>query len=324
MMIPKTIVITGTSSGIGLELCRQLSLHPDVGCIYALCRRPSAALSELGSIVVEHAKAVPGTAVAAAAATSTTVNTLIEPDSSNNQNKVWIVPNIDVTDTTHMCESLRGLFGSMDIGPELSSSPSSMVPIDWLIHNAGAYGPDEVKGAIAVADDLYQSQTLEQITPERMMYAMQLNAFAPLFLTRALLPNLQHAKRMRQGHATSNSSDDDDQSTPKVIIMSSLMGSIKNNTSGGHYGYRTAKAAVNMIGKNLAMDLKPRGIAVGVLHPGFVQTQFDGGNGPLRPGQRYVDESVQGLLQAMDQITLSTTGSFLHGNYGEGVLPLEW
>jgi NAD(P)-dependent dehydrogenase (short-subunit alcohol dehydrogenase family) len=101
------------------------------------------------------------------------------------------------------------------------------------------------------------------------------------------------------------------------------MGSIQDNTSGSHYGYRTAKAAANMIGKSLAMDLQSDKIAVGMIHPGFVATGFDGGDGS-REGQRGVDVSVKGVLQAVDQVTLENTGCFLDGGYGEGVRPLIW
>ena len=101
------------------------------------------------------------------------------------------------------------------------------------------------------------------------------------------------------------------------------MGSIADNTSGGHYGYRAAKAAVNMIGKSLAQDLRLDGIVVGMIHPGFVKTGFDRTT-EKRPGQRNVDESVKGVLQAIAQVTMETTGCFLHGNYGDGVQTLPW
>jgi len=105
------------------------------------------------------------------------------------------------------------------------------------------------------------------------------------------------------------------------------MGSMFGNTTGGHYGYRSAKAAANMMGKSLSVDLKPYNIAVGMIHPGFVATGFDGKsrqNDPLRPGQRRVEDSVQGIVQAIDYVNLDTTGCFVTGNYGAGIKPLSW
>jgi NAD(P)-dependent dehydrogenase (short-subunit alcohol dehydrogenase family) len=101
----------------------------------------------------------------------------------------------------------------------------------------------------------------------------------------------------------------------KVAIITSRMGSIADNDSGSRYGYRMSKAAVNAAGKSLAMDVKPRGIAVALLHPGFVRTDMTGHNGLVDPPQ-----SAAGLLARIDALTLETTGSFWHMN-GE---PLPW
>lgn len=173
--------------------------------------------------------------------------------------------------------------------------------LDLLIHNAGAYGPSLGNHV----DDLYASQTLANINAERMMYSFQLNTVAPLLITQSLSANNLNPKS-------------------KVIIIGSLMGSIADNESGGHYGYRAAKAAVNQVAKSLSVDLKEAKVAVGVVHPGFVHTGFGGINAPLRPGQRNVVESVKGVLEAIDGINLETTGRFWHGNYGEGVKELNW
>lgn len=259
-MSPMNAVVTGANRGLGLELCRQLAAKPAYGNVYALCRHSNEALSSLMD--------------------------------SNNENKIRIVENVDVTSDT-VASTLQETFHNND--------KDAMIPIDLVIHNAGAYGPGEFESA----SDMYESQTLENITAERLQHAFSLNSVAPLLVTKALLPNLRAAAR------------------GKVIIISSAMGSIADNTSGGHYGYRAAKAAINMIGTSLAVDLKDDGIAVGLVHPGFVLTGFDGGR-ERRPGQRDADESATGVLQAVDQISMETTGNFLHGNYGEGVLPMQW
>ena len=145
--------------------------------------------------------------------------------------------------------------------------------IELLVHNAG----------------IGRFESLERVTPEDAMAQFQVNAMAPLFLTRALLP------RMRPG--------------AKVALVSSRMGSIGDNGSGGFYGYRMSKAALNAAGVSLAHDLKPAGIAVVILHPGAVRTDMTGGQGDIDP-----DASARGLLQRIDELELEATGRFLHEN----------
>ena len=150
--------------------------------------------------------------------------------------------------------------------------------IDLLIQNAGMLAAD----------------TLADADPVNVLAQFELNAIAPLFLTRAL------ASRLRSG--------------AKVALITSRMGSIGDNGSGGYYGYRMSKAALNAAGVSLAHDLKLRGVAVVILHPGAVRTGMTGGHGNIE-----ADESVRGLLQRIDELRLETTGRFLHQN-GE-VLP---
>lgn len=98
----------------------------------------------------------------------------------------------------------------------------------------------------------------------------------------------------------------------KVGIVTSRMGSVADNTSGGYYGYRASKAAVNAIGKSLAMDLRDRGIAVLLLHPGYVATEMVGGSGDIGP-----EDAAAQLVQRIDQLTLAQTGSFRHAKGDE-------
>ena len=130
-------------------------------------------------------------------------------------------------------------------------------------------------------------EVLEGTTPSDVMARFQFNALAPLFLTRALL------LRLRPG--------------AKVALVFSRMGSIGDNGSGGYYGYRMSKAALNAAGVSLAHDLKAAGIAVVILHPGAVRTGMTGGQGAIEP-----DTSAAGLLQRIDELELRTTGRFLH------------
>lgn len=100
----------------------------------------------------------------------------------------------------------------------------------------------------------------------------------------------------------------------KIALITSRMGSIADNGSGGYYGYRMSKAALNMAGVSMAHELKDKGIAVGILHPGFVSTDMTGNNGQINP-----DESVTGLLARIENLNLDNSGTFWHMN-GE-VLP---
>jgi NAD(P)-dependent dehydrogenase (short-subunit alcohol dehydrogenase family) len=145
--------------------------------------------------------------------------------------------------------------------------------IDLLIQNAG----------VLLAD------SLEDLDPARVRAQFEVNAVAPLFLTRALAP------RLRAG--------------AKIALITSRMGSIGDNGSGGYYGYRMSKAALNAAGVSLAHDLKPRGIAVVILHPGSVRTGMTGGQGMIG-----AQESVRGMLQRIDELRVETTGRFLHQN----------
>jgi NAD(P)-dependent dehydrogenase (short-subunit alcohol dehydrogenase family) len=117
----------------------------------------------------------------------------------------------------------------------------------------------------------------------------EVNALAPLRLTDALRDRLPKGA--------------------KVALITSRMGSIDDNTSGARYGYRMSKAALNMAGKSLAVDLKPRGVAVAILHPGMVKTDMIGGNGQVEPA-----DAAKGLLARVDDLTLATSGGFWHMN----------
>ncbi len=93
------------------------------------------------------------------------------------------------------------------------------------------------------------------------------------------------------------------------------MGSIEDNSSGGSYGYRMSKVALCMAGKSLSVDLKPSGIPVAILHPGLVSTRMTGFTSKgINP-----KESVKGLIQRIDELTIDNTGTFWHAN-GE-ILP---
>ncbi len=95
----------------------------------------------------------------------------------------------------------------------------------------------------------------------------------------------------------------------KVVIITSRMGSIADNTSGGAYAYRMSKAAVNAAGVSLAHELKERGISVGLLHPGYVRTGMTGNTGHID-----ASEAASMLVERIDELSIDTTGSFRHAN----------
>ncbi len=149
--------------------------------------------------------------------------------------------------------------------------------LDVLINNAG----------------IVERVSLNNLDFESIRKQFEINAVGTLRITKALLPFLKEGS--------------------KIAIMTSRMGSIDDNTSGGSYGYRMSKVAVSMAGKSLSLDLKPKGIAVGILHPGLVSTRMTNFSGISTA------EAVQGLLQRIDELNLDNTGTFWHSK-GE-VLP---
>lgn len=142
--------------------------------------------------------------------------------------------------------------------------------IDILVNNAGMLRRDD----------------LDHLDFDDISQQFEVNALGPLRVTRALLDTLHEGS--------------------KVAIVTSRMGSITDNTSGGYYGYRVSKAAVNMIGMSLRHDLEPRGIAVALLHPGMVATDMTGGRGVA------IEASAAGLIERIDELDMQSTGQFRH------------
>src|SRR5262249_2470608 len=104
----------------------------------------------------------------------------------------------------------------------------------------------------------------------------------------------------------------------KIAVITSRMGSIAENSGGAWYAYRMSKAAVNAGFRSLSRDLRPRGIAVAVLHPGMVETDMLASVGAA--GQGVTPEvSARGLLKRIDTLTLESTGTFWHGITGEEI-----
>ncbi len=141
---------------------------------------------------------------------------------------------------------------------------------------------------------LLTNETLADMDFDRIQAQWEINTLGPLRVTQALLDNLSEGS--------------------KLAMITSRMGSIEDNTSGSRYGYRMSKAALNAASMSLAHDLKPKGVAVAILHPGLVSTKMIGFHGDVTP-----DVAAERLATRIDELNLSNTGTFWHAN-GE-VLP---
>lgn len=142
--------------------------------------------------------------------------------------------------------------------------------IDVLINNAG----------------IMKGDTFGSLDYEDMLEQYRVNTLGPLRITEALADNLKDGS--------------------KVVIVSSRVGSIADNGSGSYYGYRASKTAVNQIGTNLMHELKPRGIAVALLHPGMVATDLTGGRG-ISP-----TDSAKGIIERINALDIENSGGFWH------------
>ena len=147
------------------------------------------------------------------------------------------------------------------------------IKIDVLINNAGMLDVD----------------TLGTIDFNALLKQIEVNSLGPLRVTEALLDNFNDGA--------------------KIGLITSRMGSISDNGSGGYYGYRMSKAALNAAGMSLAIDLSPKGVAVAILHPGFVQTEMVNMSGDVS-----ATVAAQCLIERMNALTLETSGTFWHAN----------
>ena len=177
---------------------------------------------------------------------------------------------------------LESLGIRIEAGIELTDSSAIDELMSRLLHQS-------LDGAILNAGILH-SKGLNDLDADAIRQQFEVNALAPLRLASVLTRHLS--------------------SGSWIALMTSRMGSIADNTSGGSYGYRMSKAALNMAGRSLAVDLKPKGIAVAILHPGLVATRMINFN----PNGISPQQSVEGLLKRIDGLTLETSGSFWHAN----------
>jgi NAD(P)-dependent dehydrogenase (short-subunit alcohol dehydrogenase family) len=152
-----------------------------------------------------------------------------------------------------------------------SSKALEAVPIDVLINNAGTFS----------------NETFHELDFDEIRRNFEVNALGALRMTHAVRDHLAPSA--------------------KIILITSRMGSIGDNGSGAYYGYRMAKAALNMAGVNLAHDFRGKA-SVAILHPGLVATRMTGFSGVS------TEESASGLIARIDALTPKTSGGFWHAN----------
>jgi NAD(P)-dependent dehydrogenase (short-subunit alcohol dehydrogenase family) len=145
--------------------------------------------------------------------------------------------------------------------------------LDLLVLNAG----------------ILREDGLDDVALEDVRAQIEVNAIAPLRVAVALRPALHPGA--------------------KIAAITSRMGSIGDNGSGGYYGYRMSKAALNAMAMSLARDLRPAGVSVAILHPGMVKTEMTGDRGNVT-----ADESARLLIERIDALGLENSGTFWHAS----------
>ncbi|WP_299495012.1 SDR family oxidoreductase [uncultured Shewanella sp.] len=170
-------------------------------------------------------------------------------------------------------EVVEGVDVATDAGIDIMVSAMNGRTVDILINNAG----------------ILRDENLQNLNLQTIEQQFQVNAMAPLRVCHALLTYL-----------TSGS---------KIALITSRMGSIADNGSGGRYGYRMSKAALNAAGMSLAKDLADDNIAVGIYHPGYVQTGMVNFNGDITS-----DVAASRIVKLIGELTLAESGVFKHSN----------
>ena len=147
--------------------------------------------------------------------------------------------------------------------------------IDLLLNNAGVMGP--------------RSERLGELDYAAWARVLDANTLGPMRVAEAFLKNVAKGRQK------------------KIVTITSGMGSLEDNTSGGSYAYRSSKAAVNMVIKSLAIDLAPRGITCIVMNPGWVRTDMGGPRGTLAP-----PESIKAMRSVIARLRQEDSGKFLN------------
>jgi len=172
------------------------------------------------------------------------------------------------------CRVVEGIdVAREDVGGALDAALGDGMPLDVLVNNAGIGGWGSI----------------DPLDVDSLREPFEVNTLGPLRVTTALLPRLGRGA--------------------KIGFVSSKAGSIGDRPSGGMYGYRMSKTALNMAAANLAHELAPRGMHVVVLHPGFVRTEMTGGQGNETP-----EGAAAGMISRIDELDASRSGRWFHAN----------
>ena len=155
-------------------------------------------------------------------------------------------------------------------------------PVDTFISNAGVIGSS--------------SQHFKGVSSDSWLEVLKINLIAPLLITQSIVRNIEISNEK------------------KVYFISSKVGSIDDNRGGGMYIYRSSKTALNQVVKSLSIDLKPLGISVISLHPGWVRTDMGGPNALIS-----VDQSIDGMMSVISSTNIKNSGQFL--NYDGNKIP---
>ena len=166
--------------------------------------------------------------------------------------------------------------------PNILSNFLGNEPIDLFINNAGVIG--------------HSAQHFKSVSLNHWLEVLKVNLIAPLLITQSIIKNIEKS------------------SERKIYFISSKVGSIEDNKSGGMYIYRSSKTALNQVVKSLSIDLKPLGISVISLHPGWVRTEMGGPNALIS-----VEESVNGMVDVISNTSIINSGQFI--NYDGTRLP---
>lgn len=244
-----TYLVTGASSGLGLELVKQLAARTGTTTthVFATCRNKISSATG-----IDHISSV----------------------APAEGNVITVLEGIDVASDACKEKLIESLTGE------------NCKSIDVVIHNAGGMGSKSM-----------ESQSFENVTSELMLNTVNLNGVGPLRVQQAL-----------QSKGYMGASDGG-----KIVIITSGMGSIGDNGSGGMFAYRSSKALVNMVAKGMSVDLKPKGISVMSLNPGMVATEFGGfgSENMAKMGGMTPEKSVGQMIQAIDELSLETTGRYV-------------
>ncbi len=170
------------------------------------------------------------------------------------------------------CQIVEGIDVTKNVADKLKKAFGDE-KLDLFINNAG----------------ILSKETFDNLDLKSIEKQLMVNSLGPVHMAKEIVPF------MKEGS--------------KLGVLTSRMGSIEDNTSGGFYGYRMSKAAANAGCKSLAIDLKPENIAVAILHPGYVQTDMTNNSGDIGP-----EEAAKGLYKVMEKTDLENTGTFWHSN----------